>query len=167
MIDYRPSWDEYFMKIAEDASMRSNCVRRKVGALIVKQRNIISTGYNGTPIGVKNCFEGGCPRCLSDVEPGQGYDTCICVHAEANAMLLAARHGNATEGGVLYTTLRPCFSCLKEAVQAGIGEIVYEEEGAYDGPLEDAYQMLVRDSGLRLRRFVRQRPEAGPAEGQE
>jgi len=154
--DGRPSWDEYFMKMAEDASMRSNCIRRKVGALIVKQRNIISTGYNGTPIGVRNCFEGGCPRCQSDIEPGQGYDTCICVHAEANAILLAARHGNATEGGVLYTTLRPCFSCLKEAVQAGIVEIVYEEEGAYDSPLEDAYQMLVRDSGLTLRRSVRQ-----------
>jgi dCMP deaminase len=143
------------MKIAEDASTRSNCLRRKVGALIVKQRNIISTGYNGTPIGVKNCFEGGCPRCQSDVEPGQGYDTCICVHAEANAILLAARHGNATEGGVLYTTLRPCFSCLKEAVQAGIREIVFEGGEAYEGPLEDAYQMLVRDSGLTLRRFVR------------
>lgn len=155
MIEHRPSWDEYFMKIAEDASTRSNCLRRKVGALIVKQRNIISTGYNGTPIGVKNCFEGGCPRCQSDVEPGQGYDTCICVHAEANAILLAARHGNATEGGVLYTTLRPCFSCLKEAVQAGIREIVFEGGEAYEGPLEDAYQMLVRDSGLTLRRFVR------------
>jgi dCMP deaminase len=104
---------------------------------------------------VKNCFEGGCPRCQSDIEPGQGYDTCICVHAEANAILLAARHGNATEGGVLYTTLRPCFSCLKEAVQAGIREIVFEGGDAYEGPLEDAYQMLVRDSGLTLRRFVR------------
>jgi len=155
MSDHRPSWDEYFMKMAEDASTRSNCLRRKVGALIVKQRNIISAGYNGTPIGVKNCFEGGCPRCQSDVEPGQGYDTCICVHAEANAILLAARHGNATEGGVLYTTLRPCFSCLKEAVQAGIREIVFEGGEAYEGPLEDAYQMLVRDSGLTLRRFVR------------
>jgi dCMP deaminase len=154
MSDYRPSWDEYFMKIAEEASTRSNCLRRKVGAVIVKQRTIISTGYNGTPIGVKNCFEGGCPRCLSDAEPGQGYDTCICVHAEANAILLAARHGNATEGGVLYTSLRPCFSCLKEAVQAGIREIVYEGEGAYESPLEDAYQMLVRESGLTLRRFV-------------
>jgi dCMP deaminase len=159
MSDDRPSWDEYFMKMAEDASMRSNCLRRKVGALIVKQRSIISTGYNGTPIGVKNCFDGGCPRCQSDIEPGQGYDTCICVHAEANAILLAARHGNATEGGVLYTTLRPCFSCLKEAVQAGIVEIVYEREDAYEGPLEDAYQMLVRDSGLTLRRFVRQAGE--------
>ncbi len=156
MTDYRPSWDEYFMKIAEDASTRSNCLRRKVGALIVKQRNIISTGYNGTPMGVKNCFEGGCPRCISDVEPGQGYDTCICVHAEANAILLAARHGNATEGGVLYTTIRPCFSCLKEAVQAGIQEIVYEQEDAYEQHLEDAYQGLVRDSELALRQFVRQ-----------
>jgi dCMP deaminase len=156
MTDYRPSWDEYFMKIAEDASTRSNCLRRKVGALIVKQRNIISTGYNGTPMGVKNCFEGGCPRCTSDVEPGQGYDTCICVHAEANAILLAARHGNATDGGVLYTTVRPCFSCLKEAVQAGIKEIVYEAKDAYEGLLEEAYQALVRDSELALRQFVRQ-----------
>jgi dCMP deaminase len=156
MTDYRPSWDEHFMKIAEDASTRSNCLRRKVGALIVKQRNIISTGYNGTPMGVKNCFEGGCPRCISDVEPGQGYDTCICVHAEANAILLAARHGNATDGGVLYTTVRPCFSCLKEAVQAGIKEIVYEAKDAYEGLLEEAYQALVRDSELALRQFVRQ-----------
>jgi len=155
MSDYRPSWDEYFMRIAEDASTRSNCLRRKVGALIVKQRNIISTGYNCTSIGVSNCFEGGCPRCQSDVEPGQGYDTCICVHAEANAILLAARHGNATEGGVLYTTLRPCFACLKEAVQAGIQEIVFESGEPYEGPLEDAYQMLVADSGLMLRQFVR------------
>jgi dCMP deaminase len=156
MTDDRPSWDEYFMKIAEDASTRSNCLRRKVGALIVKQRNIISTGYNGTPMGVKNCFEGGCPRCISDVERGQGYDTCICVHAEANAILLAARHGNATDGGVLYTTIRPCFSCLKEAVQAGIKEIVYEAKDAYEGLLEEAYQALVRDSELALRQFVRQ-----------
>ena len=155
MSDYRPSWDAYFMKIAEDASTRSNCLRRKVGALIVKQRNIISTGYNGTPIGVKNCFEGGCPRCQSDVEPGQGYDTCICVRAEANAILLAARHGNVTEGGVLYTTLRPCFSCLKEAVQAGLQEIVLQGEEAYEAPLEEASQMLGRDPGLPLRRFVR------------
>ena len=122
----------------------------------MKQRNIISTGYNGTPMGVKNCFEGGCPRCISDVEPGQGYDTCICVHAEANAILLAARHGNATDGGVLYTTVRPCFSCLKEAVQAGIKEIVYEAKDAYEGLLEEAYQTLVRDSELALRQFVRQ-----------
>jgi dCMP deaminase len=155
MTDYRPSWDEYFMNMAEDASTRSNCLRRKVGALVVKQRSIISTGYNGTPIGVKNCFEGGCPRCLSDVQPGQGYDTCICVHAEANAILLAARHGNATEAGVLYTTMRPCFSCLKEAIQAGITEIVYERGDEYEGPLEDAYQALVRDSNVRLRQFVR------------
>jgi dCMP deaminase len=156
MSDYRPSWDEYFMKIADDASTRSNCLRRKVGALIVKQRNIISTGYNGTPFGVKNCFEGGCPRCLSDAEPGQGYDTCICVHAEANAILLAARHGSATNEGVLYTTVRPCFSCLKEAIQAGIVEIVYGKDDAYEGPLEDAYQSLVRESKLTLRQFPQQ-----------
>ena len=152
----RPSWDEYFMKIAEDASTRSNCLRRKVGALIVKQRNIISTGYNGTPIGVKNCFEGGCPRCQSDVEPGQGYDTCICVHAEANAILLAARHGNVDRGRGSVHHASPLFLLLEGGgASAASREIVFEGGGAYDGPLEDAYQMLVRDSGLTLRRFVR------------
>jgi dCMP deaminase len=95
------------------------------GAVIVVDIAIIATGYNGTPIGVRNCDEGGCPRCASDAPVGSGYDACICVHAEQNAIVFAARHGNATQGGVLYTTLRPCFGCAKELLQAHVKQIVY------------------------------------------
>jgi dCMP deaminase len=102
------------MSIARTVASRSNCVRRKVGALIVVEKAIIGTGYNGAPLGVRNCDEGGCPRCASNAAPGEGYDSCICVHAEQNAIVLAARHGNATNAGILYTTLRPCFGCAKE-----------------------------------------------------
>jgi dCMP deaminase len=105
-------------------------------------------------MGVRNCFEGGCLRCASDAPPGQGYDTCTCVHAEANAMLLAARHGTAIEGGVLYSTLRPCFSCLKEAIQAGIQEIVYDAGSPYEDELEEAYQQLREEAGIRMRRMI-------------
>lgn len=148
----RPGWDAYYMGIAHAVKARSNCIRRKVGALVVVDKSIISTGYNGTPMGVRNCSEGGCPRCASDAPHGAGYDTCICVHAEQNAFLLAARHGNSTAGGVLYSTLRPCFGCAKEALQAGIVEIVFEQPMDYDEDLEQAYQSLIRQSGVLFRR---------------
>lgn len=149
----RPKWDQYFMKIAEVVSTRSNCLRRSVGAIIVKDKVIISTGYNGTPFGVKNCFDGGCKRCMSDQPPGEGYDTCVCVHAEENAIALAARNGTITNGSVIYTTLRPCFGCLKKLIQAGVKEIIYKEDSPYEGEMEDAYQDLVRDSGVVLRQL--------------
>lgn len=149
---HRPPWDRYYLDIAWQAARRSNCRRRQVGALVVKEKSIVSTGYNGTPIGVRNCFEGGCLRCQSDAPPGEGYDTCVCVHAEQNAIVLAARHGNAIAGGTLYTTLRPCFGCLKEAIQAGIVAIVFEEGEAYPEALELAYQKLIAESGMRVRR---------------
>jgi dCMP deaminase len=159
----RPGWDEYFMAIARDVSRRSNCIRRSVGAIIVKGKSIVSTGYNGTPMGVRNCFDGGCLRCNSPVPTGQGYDTCICVHAEANAMLLAARHGTAIENGILYSTLRPCFGCLKEAVQAGIKEIVFEHDFAYEGELEEVYQSLRQEADLVMRQVE---PAQPPIAGQ-
>ncbi len=152
-MNHRPGWDEYFMGIAQHVASRSNCSRRHVGAIIVVGRSIVSTGYNGTPMGVRNCFEGGCLRCASDIPSGQGYDTCICVHAEANAMLLAARHGTAIEGGTLYSTLRPCFGCLKEAVQAGIQEIVYDGGLPYEGDLEEAYQSLRHEARIAMRQL--------------
>lgn len=102
------------MEIAWVVSSRSNCIRRAVGALIIVDQRIISTGYNGTPFGVKNCDEGGCPRCSSKKTRHQGYATCLCVHAEQNALLLAARQGTATNGATLYVTLRPCLSFLKK-----------------------------------------------------
>jgi len=103
--------------------------------------------------GRRGTLVGGCARCASDVPPGAGYDTCICVHAEQNAFLLAARHGNSTAGGTLYSTLRPCFGCVKEAIQAGIREIVYEEPYEYEAELENAYRQLIAESGMFFRRY--------------
>jgi len=147
----RPSWDDYFINIAWVVSSRSNCLRRNVGALIVMERRIVSTGYNGTPFGVLNCNQGGCPRCASDLPRQSGYDWCFCVHAEQNAIALAARQGTATAGAYLYVTLRPCFGCLKEAVQAGIREIVYDQPFDYSPELEEAYQTLLAGAGIRMR----------------
>ncbi len=146
----RPGWDEYYLGIAQAVAARANCARRRVGAVIVVNNAIIATGYNGTPIGVRNCDEGGCPRCASDAPTGSGYDACLCVHAEQNAIVFAARHGNATNGGVLYTTLRPCFGCAKEAIQAGLRRIVFAEPFAYESELEEVYRRLIRESGIEL-----------------
>jgi dCMP deaminase len=157
----RPGWDEYYMGIARAVAARSNCIRRKVGALIVVDKAIIGTGYNGAPLGVRNCDEGGCPRCASNAAPGEGYDSCICVHAEQNAIVLAARHGNATNAGILYTTLRPCFGCAKEAIQAGIREIVFDEPYEYGGGLESVYRRLIEESRMELRRFTPRSPSGG------
>ncbi len=147
----RPSWDDYYINIAWVVSSRSNCIRRQVGALIAVDRRIVSTGYNGTPFGVKNCDEGGCPRCNSDIPSQAGLDWCLCVHAEQNAIALAARQGTATDGGSLYVTFRPCFGCLKDAVQAGIREIVYDQPYDYSDDLEEAYQTLLKESGIVMR----------------
>lgn len=149
----RPAWDDYYLGIAEAVAARANCARRRVGAVIVVNNAIIATGYNGTPIGVRNCNEGGCPRCASDAPTGAGYDACICVHAEQNAIVLAARHGNSTKGGTLYTTLRPCFGCAKEAIQAGIVAMVYAEPFEYEAALEEVYRSLIRDSGIEVRKL--------------
>ncbi len=148
---YRPSWDDYYMQIAWVVSSRANCLRRPVGALIAVHRRIISTGYNGTPFGVKNCDKGGCPRCSSDLPRFKGYDWCLCVHAEQNAITFAARQGTATDRTSLYVTLRPCFGCLKEAIQAGIIEIVYDQPFSYSDEseeMENAYQTLVQNRTL-------------------
>ncbi len=150
----RPEWNEYFINLAREAARRSNCIRRQVGALIVKDRAIISTGYNGTPMGVKNCCDGGCPRCQSAASPGESYDTCLCVPAEENAILLAARHGVATDQATIYTTLRPCISSIKSAIQAGVKEIVYSEDFRYEAPLEEAYRNLVLEAGLKVRQYA-------------
>jgi dCMP deaminase len=123
-----PSKDKYFIDIAIAVSKRANCVGRKVGAVIILNERIISTGYNGTPENVQNCLDGGCYRCKHRGEkfaPGKGYDVCICLHAEQNAILTAARFGIAIEGASLYTTDQPCFGCTKELLQAGIQDVCY------------------------------------------
>ena len=158
--------DHYFMSIARSVREAANCLGSQVGAVLVVDDHIISTGYNGTPHGFTNCRDGGCVRCrdralyaagddaaMSDADhvPGRALDRCICVHAEQNAIVLAARHGNATNGGILYATLRPCFGCAKEAIQAGLRELVYEEPYEYGAGLEEAYRRLITESGILLR----------------
>ncbi|MFC1497378.1 cytidine/deoxycytidylate deaminase family protein [Verrucomicrobiota bacterium] len=116
------------MDIAHVVAKRGNCIRRQVAAVIVKDQRIISTGYNGTPAGTKNCFEGGCSRCASDAASGSELDECICSHAEENAITQAAYYGTALHGAVLYCTLSPCLICAKLIVNSGIKEIIYEDE---------------------------------------
>ena len=129
----RPDWDEYFLNIADVVATRSNCSRRHVAALIVRDRRIISTGYNGTPRGIKNCCEGGCPRCSSDVPSGENLGECICSHGEENAIVQAAYHGIQVSGGTLYTTFSPCLLCAKMIINAGIVEVVYRSRYTIDG----------------------------------
>ena len=117
--------DRYYMNIAMAVRKKADCLGRKVGAVMVKENRIISTGYNGTPEDVENCTEGGCVRCKKGTAASTGYDVCICVHAEQNALITAARFGIAVEGAVVYSTLRPCFDCTKALLQAKISTIFY------------------------------------------
>lgn len=149
----RIPWDEYYMEIAQTVAKRSNCLRRDVGALIVLENGIVSTGYNGTPFGIKNCNDGGCPRCSSNALTHTGYDNCICVHAEQNALLLAAKRGIAINKSSIYVTLRPCLNCLVYMIQAGICEIVYEKGFAYGEEKEEIYHALVNDSHILFRQL--------------
>jgi len=144
----RPSWDEYFMGIARMVASRSNCVKRKVGAVITRERRIISTGYNGTPRGTRNCNEGGCPRCNSFAHGGTKLEECLCSHGEENAITQAAYHGVAVRGGTIYTTFSPCLICTKMIINAGLVEVVYSAEY----PLADTAQGLLREAEVALRR---------------
>jgi dCMP deaminase len=143
----RPDWDEYFMKIAQVASMRSNCIKRKVGAVIVRDRRIVSTGYNGTPRGTKNCNEGGCPRCNSLASSGTRLEECLCSHAEENAITQSAYHGTSVKDGTIYTTFAPCLMCSKMIINCGIVEVVFN----IDYPLNDTSFQLFEQSGVRIR----------------
>ncbi len=132
----RPDWPEYYMRIAMAVRARANCTGNRVGAILVRDRRIIATGYNGTPHGLPNCLDGGCNRCADRQRyaAGKDYDLCICVHAEQNTVLQAARFGIATEGAELYSTMRPCFGCTKELLQAGIVRVHYLHEWRYPDP---------------------------------
>jgi dCMP deaminase len=136
----RPDRNEYFMRIAMAVRSRADCTGNRVGALVVQDRRIVATGYNGTPENMPNCSDGGCHRCAHrDRYPsGTGYDLCICVHAEQNAILAAARFGIAVEGATMFTTMRPCFGCTKEMLQAGIREVFYLHDWAHPDPEKQA-----------------------------
>ena len=125
----RPTWNEYFMLQAELAKLRSNCITRQVGAVIVSKHRQIATGYNGTPPGIKNCFEGGCKRCQDringKIKSGEALDRCLCNHAEANAIMHCAilGIGAGTNDANLYSTFVPCLECSKMAITIGIKKI--------------------------------------------
>jgi len=128
MTEVLPDSDTYYMGIAFAVREKANCTGNRVGAVIVRDNRVISTGYNGVPEGMTNCLDGGCLRCKNPdgrFPSGTGYDLCICVHAEQNAILSAARFGIAVANATLYTTMQPCFGCAKEIAQAKIEQVVY------------------------------------------
>lgn len=144
----RPSWDEYFMKLTQVVSERATCVKRKVGALIIKDYRVLSTGYNGAPKGLPHCGEVGCLRKEMNVPSGQRHELCRGLHAEQNAIIQAAWHGVKIEGGTMYCTYQPCVICVKMMINAGIAKLVFS--GGY--PDELAAKML-KESGLEVKRF--------------
>ena len=121
----RPSWDEYFMDITSLVARRSTCMRRQVGAVMVKEKNILATGYNGTPSGITHCDVTGCLREQLNVPSGERHELCRGLHAEQNAIIQAARHGVNISDSVLYCTNSPCIICTKMLINAGIRKVVY------------------------------------------
>jgi dCMP deaminase len=151
-----PEPDEYYMGIAVAVREKANCQGNRIGAVIVKGNRVISTGYNGVPEGMENCLDGGCLRCENSgtVFPsGTGYDLCICVHAEQNAILTAARFGIAVEGGTLYTTMKPCFGCAKELLQAKIERVVYLHEWSPTDPDQEMLKKKIAEYKKIFARF--------------
>ncbi|CCK71795.1 deoxycytidine monophosphate deaminase KNAG_0H03810 [Huiozyma naganishii CBS 8797] len=142
----RPDWDTYFMKLATLAASRSNCMKRRVGCVIVRECRVIATGYNGTPRHLTNCFNGGCPRCN-----GGGSDnlhTCLCLHAEENALLEAGRD-RVGDNATLYCDTCPCLTCSVKIVQTGIKEVVYSQSYRMD---EHSFKVL-KEGGVLVRQF--------------
>jgi dCMP deaminase len=143
----RPGWDQYFMAIARVVATRSNCLKRHVAAVIVKDKRIISTGYNGTPRGIKNCDEGGCPRCNSFAASGTKLDECVCSHGEENAIVQASYHGISIKDSTIYTTFSPCLFCTKLIINSGISEVVYNA----DYPMGEMPIALLREAMINVR----------------
>ncbi len=144
----RPSNDQYFMDMAELVSSRSTCVRRKVGAVIVREKHILSTGYNGSPKGTKHCEELGCIRDQLNIPSGTRHELCRGVHAEQNAVAQAAYFGISVNGGTLYTTTFPCSMCAKILINSGIVEIVY-----HTGYMDDLSKELLSETNINIRRY--------------
>jgi dCMP deaminase len=142
----RQSWDDYFLDLARATSTRATCSRRKHGAVVVRDRRIVSTGYNGAPSGYPHCEDGACPRADSDAPQGQDYESCIAIHAEANALLFSSPEER--QGATLYCTGAPCFGCAKLVANSGIAEVV-ASGGRYDG--WDAVRDFLRGCGVRVR----------------
>ena len=154
----RLTWDEYFMQIANLTSQRSNCIKRKVGAIIVKDNRILSQGYNGTPSGFVNCFDGGCKRCYDqyykkndsvEEHKGKDLDICVCLHGEANCMLFVSK--NDLLDSTIYTTLFPCIGCLKTILQCKIKRIVYKDD--YNEEMQKLALELIKDMNINVEKI--------------
>jgi dCMP deaminase len=145
----RPSWDEYFIEITNIVAKRSTCLRRKVGALLVKDRNILATGYNGAPSGISHCLDVGCLREEMSVPSGERHELCRGLHAEQNAIIQAAYHGVQIRGSTLFCTNYPCTICIKMLINAGIKKIVYQ-----DGYCDDLAKDLIKQSGVEIVQFM-------------
>jgi dCMP deaminase len=144
----RPTWDEYFMQLAALVSTRATCLRRKVGAVLVRDHHVLATGYNGAPAGVQHCAQAGCLRDALAIPSGERYEICRGAHAEINAVVLAARHGHAVAGATLYSTLSPCSCCAKALINAGVVEVCWRED--YEDRLAGR---LLAEAGMVVRRL--------------
>lgn len=147
----RPGWDEYFMEMAEVARKRSTCMRRQVGAVIVKDHRIMTTGYNGVPAGIQHCSERGCLRDRLQIPSGQRHELCRGLHAEQNAIIQAAHLGQSVAGGTLYCTNQPCAICSKMVINAGIKRIVIRE-----GYPDELGAELLKEAGIQIELLERQ-----------
>jgi dCMP deaminase len=143
MNDQRPDWDAYFMEIAGIVAKRSTCLRRRVGALVVKEKRILSTGYNGAPSGLAHCLELGCLREQLGVPRGERHELCRGLHAEQNAIIQAAYHGVSITESILYCTHHPCSICVKMIINAGIRRVLY-----FEGYPDDLAVNLIAESGI-------------------
>ena len=133
----RPAWDEYFLEIAKLVSSRSTCLRRKVGAVLVRDKKILATGYNGAPSNIEHCDKAGCLRQALKIPSGQRHELCRGLHAEQNALLQAALYGTSLKGATLYATVQPCIICAKMIINAGIKEVIIT--GSYPDKMADDF----------------------------
>ncbi len=144
----RPTWEEYFMDITRLVAKRSTCVRRRVGAVLVMDKRLLATGYNGAPSGLAHCLEVGCLREENQVPSGERHELCRGIHAEQNAIIQAAFHGVRIQGATLYCTNLPCVICTKMLINAGIKEIIYET-----GYADDLTRDMLLEAGIPVRLF--------------
>lgn len=150
----RPSWDQYFMDITHLVATRSSCLRRQVGALLVKDRNILATGYNGVPSGITHCEAAGCLREKLKVPSGERHELCRGLHAEQNAIIQAAKHGINIDGATLYCTTMPCIICTKMIINAGITNVIYGE-----GYTDELAREMITESGITISHFIPENAE--------
>ena len=163
----KESWNKYFLDMLDAVKSRSSCCRRQVGAILTTvSHEIVTTGYNGTPSGIRNCDMGGCARCNSDMPSGQGYDLCLCVHAEMNGIYSASKQGKSIEGSIVYVSDKPCLQCTIALVQCRVSTVYYRSDsvGVISPKERRDYEEMVDRSKIS---FMEYDPESGLFEASE